>query len=200
MPGLGTTVQLPTFSFFGVDTTVSVPDGGSTYLGGVNRSSSGSNEFGAAPFGPFANRSYGSQTSASSMRVSAYIHDFQAMDEQLLNQPTAFNRGQNQPQVQMARAVGQRVEDARAASAGRPALDVAGLRAQRLEEERARNSESAGLMERGQAAESAGKLKVARLYYQMAYRKAEGDAKAQALARLEAISETKPAALAGTGR
>ncbi len=200
MPGVGTTVQLPTFSFFGVDTTVSVPDGGSTYLGGVNRASSGSSQFGAAPFTPFTNRSIGSQMSASSMRVSAYIHDFQAMDESLLNQPTAFNRGLNQPQVQVARAVGKRVEDAQAASAGRPALDVAGLRAQRLQEEQARNSESASLMERGQAAESAGKLKVARLYYQMAYRKAEGDAKAQALARLEAISETKPPALAESGR
>ncbi len=200
MPGVGTTVQLPSFSFFSVDTTVSVPDGGSTYLGGVNRASSGSNQFGAAPFMPFTNRSIGSQQSASSMRVSAYIHDFQAMDEYLLNQPTAFNRGLSQPQVQVAGAIGKRVEDARAAPAGRPALDVAGLRAQRLQEEQARSSESAGLLERGQAAEAAGKLKVARLYYQMAYRKAEGDAKAQALARLEAISPTQPAALAETGR
>jgi hypothetical protein len=184
---------------FGVGTTVSVPDGGSTYLGGVNRSSSGSNEFGA-PLTPFGNRSYGSQQSASSMRVSAYIHDFQAMDEYLLNQPTAFNRGLTQPQVQVARAIAERVEDARAAPAGRPALDVAGLRAQRLQEQQARSDESAGLLERGQAAEAAGKLTVARLYYQMAFRKAEGEVKAQALARLEAISETKPSTLAGTGR
>ncbi len=191
------TVELPTFSFFSVDTTVSVPDGGSTYLGGVNRASSGSSQFGAAPFLPFTNRSIGSQQSASSMRVSAYIHDFQAMDEALLNQPTAFNRGLTQPQLQVARAIGQRVQSAQA---GRGALDVAGLRAQRLQEEQARSSESAGLLERGQAAEAAGKLKVARLYYQMAYRKAEGDLKAQALARLEALSPTQPPALAETGR
>ena len=191
------TVQLPTFSSFGVDTTVSVPDGGSTYLGGVDRASSGSNQFGVGPFG---NRSIGSQQSASGMRVSAYVHDFQAMDEYLLNQPTAFNRGLTQPQGQVARAIGQRVEDARAAPAGRPALDVASLRAQRLQEEQARSSESAGLLERGQAAESAGKVSVARLYYQMAYRKAQGDAKAQALARLEALSQSKPQALAETGR
>jgi hypothetical protein len=197
--GVGTSVQLPTFSFFGVDTTVSVPDGGSTYLGGVDRASSGSNQYGA-PLTSFGNRSISSQQSASSMRVSAYVHDFEAMDQYLLSQPTAFNRGLTQPQVQVARAIGQRVEDARAAPAGRPALDVAGLRAQRLQEQQARSGEAAGLLERGQAAEAAGKLKVARLYYQMAYRKAEGDAKAQALARLEAISETKPPALAGTGR
>jgi hypothetical protein len=198
--GVGTSVQLPTFSFFGVDTTVSVPDGGSTYLGGVSRASSGSSQFGAAPFMPFTNRSIGSQQSASSMRVSAYIHDFQAMDEYLLSQPTAFNRGLAQPQLQVARAIGKRVESAQAAPTSGPALDVAGLRAQRLQEEQARSSESAGLLERGQAAEAAGKLKVARLYYQMAYRKADDDVKAQALARLEAISPTQPAALAETSR
>jgi hypothetical protein len=195
-----TAVQLPTFSFFTVNTTVSVPDGGSTYLGGVNRASSGSSQFGAAPFGPFTNRSIGSQQSASSVRASVYIHDFQAMDEYLLSQPTAFNRGLSQPQVQVAKAIGQRVQSAQAASSAPAATDVAGLRAQRLQEEQARSQDSAGLLERGQAAEAAGKLKVARLYYQTAYRNAEGDAKAQALARLDAISETKPPALAETGR
>jgi hypothetical protein len=194
-----TTVQLPTFSMFGVDTTVSVPDGGSAYLGGVDRASSGGNQFGG-PMAPFGNRSIGSQQSASSMRVSAYIHDFQAMDEQLLNQPTAFNRGLTPPQTQVARAIGQRVNSAQAAPAGQPAADVAGLRAQRLQEEQARSQESAGLLDRGQAAEAAGKLSVARLYYQMAYRKAEGDAKVQALGRLQALSQTKASALAETGR
>ena len=33
----GQTVQLPTFQSFSVQTTVSVPDRGSIYLGGVNR-------------------------------------------------------------------------------------------------------------------------------------------------------------------
>ena len=32
-----TTVQLPSFSIFSVNTTVSVPDSGGMYLGGVNR-------------------------------------------------------------------------------------------------------------------------------------------------------------------
>jgi hypothetical protein len=35
------TVQLPTFNFFTVRTTVSVPDSGGAYLGGVNRSAMG---------------------------------------------------------------------------------------------------------------------------------------------------------------
>jgi general secretion pathway protein D len=42
----GTTVQLPTFSFVNVSTTVSVPDGGTVLLGGIKRLNEGRNEFG----------------------------------------------------------------------------------------------------------------------------------------------------------
>ncbi|QDU91016.1 outer membrane porin HofQ [Pirellulimonas nuda] len=42
----GTTVQLPTFQFISVTTTVSVPDGGTVLLGGIKRLSEGRNEFG----------------------------------------------------------------------------------------------------------------------------------------------------------
>ena len=39
-------MQLPTFSFVTVTTTVSVPDGGTVLLGGIKRLSEGRNEFG----------------------------------------------------------------------------------------------------------------------------------------------------------
>jgi general secretion pathway protein D len=42
----GVTVQLPSFSFVSVTTTVSVPDGGTVLLGGIKRLSEGRNEFG----------------------------------------------------------------------------------------------------------------------------------------------------------
>ncbi len=42
----GTTVQLPTYSYVSVMTTVSVPDGGTVLLGGIKRLSEGRNEFG----------------------------------------------------------------------------------------------------------------------------------------------------------
>ena len=42
----GTTVQLPTFSFVTVTTTVSVPDGGTVLLGGIKRLSEGRDEAG----------------------------------------------------------------------------------------------------------------------------------------------------------
>jgi|GEM_PF-1612982 len=81
-------VQLPTHSYFGVGTTVSVPVGGSTYLGGVNRASSGITEYGT-PLLPFRNRSMGYNRSASSVRVSAYVHDFAEMERNLANNQIA---------------------------------------------------------------------------------------------------------------
>ena len=43
---LRVTVQLPSFSYVSVTTTVSVPDGGTVLLGGIKRLSEGRNEFG----------------------------------------------------------------------------------------------------------------------------------------------------------
>ena len=54
----GTTVQLPTFAFVTVTTTVSVPDGGTVLLGGIKRLSEGRNEFGVPVLSkvPYVNR------------------------------------------------------------------------------------------------------------------------------------------------
>jgi general secretion pathway protein D len=54
----GTTVQLPTFSFTTVTTTVSVPDGGTVLLGGIKRLSEGRTERGVPLLSkvPYASR------------------------------------------------------------------------------------------------------------------------------------------------
>ena len=54
----GTTVQLPTFSFVSVTTTVSVPDGGTVLLGGIKRLKEGRNEYGVPGLDkiPYINR------------------------------------------------------------------------------------------------------------------------------------------------
>jgi general secretion pathway protein D len=54
----GTTVQLPTFSFTTVSTTVSVPDGGTVLLGGIKRLSEARNEQGVPMLNkiPYVNR------------------------------------------------------------------------------------------------------------------------------------------------
>lgn len=48
-PAIGTTVQLPEVRFFQLNTTVSVPDGGSLFLGGVSSAASGQQTSGFWP-------------------------------------------------------------------------------------------------------------------------------------------------------
>jgi general secretion pathway protein D len=76
----GTTVQLPTFSYVQVTTTVSVPDGGTVLLGGIKRLSEGRNEFGVPILNkiPYLNRLFknvgiGRETQSLMMMVTPRI-------------------------------------------------------------------------------------------------------------------------------
>jgi general secretion pathway protein D len=76
----GTTVQLPTYSFISVTTTVSVPDGGTVLLGGIKRLSEGRNEFGVPMLNklPYINRLFknvgiGRETQSLMMMVTPRI-------------------------------------------------------------------------------------------------------------------------------
>src|SRR5262245_21900482 len=76
----GVTVQLPSFSFVSVVTTVSVPDGGTVLLGGIKRLSEGRNEFGVPLLSkvPYINRlfknvSIGRTTDSLMMMVTPRI-------------------------------------------------------------------------------------------------------------------------------
>jgi general secretion pathway protein D len=86
----GTTVQLPSFSFFTVSTTVSVPDGGTVLLGGIKRLSEGRNEFGVPILNkvPYLNRLFknvgiGRETQSLMMMVTPRII-IQEEEEELL--------------------------------------------------------------------------------------------------------------------
>jgi hypothetical protein len=86
-------VQLPTFQFFGISTTVSVPDSGAGFVGGTSSSSMSGFDHGFPGLGqfpvagrPFGDRAIASHTQSSGVSVSAYIHDFEAMDQALLGE------------------------------------------------------------------------------------------------------------------
>lgn len=88
-----TTVQLPTFNFTTVNTTVMVPDGGSVTLGGIDRIAEGSVERGTPLFGkiPFVNRLFknkgiGRNVSSSRIRAEAKIIIFDELEDELMNQ------------------------------------------------------------------------------------------------------------------
>ncbi len=73
-------MQLPTFAFVTVTTTVSVPDGGTVLLGGIKRLSEGRNEYGVPILDkiPYLNRLFknvgiGRDTSSLMMMVTPRI-------------------------------------------------------------------------------------------------------------------------------
>src|SRR4051812_20787869 len=84
-----TTVQLPSFSVFTVQTSVSVPDRGAAYLGGLNSGASSSSRFGN---GPLSNRGLGTSRTASGVSVSATIIDHDEIDRALLVEAAAKRR------------------------------------------------------------------------------------------------------------
>ena len=59
-------------------------------MGGINRASTGRNEFGVPglAFPGFQKRSIGQDMSASNVWATATIHDFDAMDQAILNSPS----------------------------------------------------------------------------------------------------------------
>ncbi len=191
-------VQLPTYSFFSTGTTVTVPDRGSVLLGGVKRSATGTSEFGI-PLTPFRNRAFGMERSAIGTSVSVYIHDFEALEEQLLSQSTAGGYAHG-PSPRAATWLGGEPWSAGrgASTAARPAPSVTQLQAVHAAEQAAWQEswkKDAGFYyERGQRAEQSGKPNVARIYYQMAARRADEPLKAEILARLAALESTSPAA------
>lgn len=79
----GQVVQQPVVGTTSVNTTVSVPDRGTTFMGGVSSAQSGRTQSGFGPFRSPPGLGYSRQ--ASSMSVGVYIHDLQAMDEAILN-------------------------------------------------------------------------------------------------------------------
>lgn len=176
-PG-ATTVQLPTWHMFGVGTSVNVPAGGSTLLGGVNRAEEMNNQFGAP--GLPGNRAMGRSVGASSVRATAQIHDMAEMDRQILA---------GAPQANSAPAAPPIARDA--SSAARGAMSVAEARRLHEAEQGGANDEIAQLFERAKNAAANGNPGAARVLYQMIAKKTDGPLRAQALERLAAITPSK---------
>lgn len=90
------TLQLPQVAVFNVQTVVSAPDGGSAFLGGIGRSSTGaitrgvpglSNIPGAGRL--FKNRAIGRETSNSSARAHVQVFSLQEMEKEVMAEARA---------------------------------------------------------------------------------------------------------------
>lgn len=84
--GQAVTVQQPSVGVFSVDTVVSVPDRGGMFLGGVG---SAGWESSSAGFGPLRSSAFSRFNTGSSADARVFIHDLEAMDEDLLSRPAA---------------------------------------------------------------------------------------------------------------
>lgn len=189
----GIVVQLPTVSMFGVFTTVSVPDSGRGLIGGVRRSSNGSTAFGPNVFGP--QRAFGRDHRAAGVHVTATIHELDEMDKALLAEGQGGKAGSSKRRV-LSSTDRSRLKLARAgrSSAGRPSGSVAEARRKRDEELQAKEQEALDFFAQAEDALADGKRSLAKSYFQMVARRANGELKEAALARLDdlAASAKKP--------
>lgn len=163
-------VQLPSYSVFGVATSVSVPDRGSISLGGVGRSSTGSRAFSPA-LGP-GNRAFGRNTNMSNATLHATIHDFDALDRATLA------RASRRPRFAASGDPRRRSTDSRfiaesTANSG-PKGSVADARRLRLIDAAQKDREALDELAHARRAAEQGKSGVAKVYYRIAARRASG--------------------------
>ena len=179
-----TTVQLPTFSFFTVNTTVSVPDSGGTYLGGLMRGFDSSRTRGVAPFPLLSSRGIASERSAGGMSVRAWIHDFRKMDEALLAEGarSGASDAATLKGVALSSSVNKTDEEA-------PLLSVTEIRRQNELADQAVVEEAKVFFAKAEEYEAAGKLGLAKLNYQRAASRESGELKQQALARIRSLAK-----------
>lgn len=88
---LQTSIQLPSVSFFSINTAVSVPDAGVARLGGVSRSGYGRTSYGVPGLGnvplvnrPFRNQAFGGFGSANQASIRVQIISNQELSDDLL--------------------------------------------------------------------------------------------------------------------
>ena len=183
-----TTVQLPTFNFFAISTSVEVPDSGQGFLGGVNSAASGSSQRGIPGLGfqPFSTHAIASTAHGGSMSVRATIHDFDAMDKALLGPNFQARAGAAPGGAQPAPGV------LATDSAGGSSL--AEIRRQQAAEDAVAEAEVRQIIDQGRAYEAAGKPGLAKIQYRMAARRAKGELQQQALANLQRLTAASQAA------
>lgn len=190
----GQTVQLPTYQFTTASTTVLVPDRGSTSLGGFGNSSSGSNALGIpGGVGPlFHSRSWGRSTGASSGRVHVTLIDHLSWDDAVrasAPRDPAFSVDQRRADWLSAN-VARYDPPPTFLSSSAPESLVASLEDIRRRNEvlaAERLTEADDYFRQGMRAEAEGKVGAARVYYQMAQRRAKGPRLEEIERRLAAL-------------
>ena len=202
------TIQLPTFSFFTVSTTVSVPDSGGAFLGGVRRSRSGMTSQGVPVLGKvpglsrlFRNKGIGSSHSSSGASVTATIIDHAEMDALLLAEAAgrrplgAAMTETDRKALVLSSHIGRAAEPGLRLGSAAPRESVAAIRLRNEVAARAHLAEMEDYWQRGQRAESLGRWGAARVCYDVIVRRGSGEVRDRAARRLAQLrTATKSAA------
>jgi hypothetical protein len=192
-------VQLPTFRFFGTSTTVLVPDRGSVVLGGNSSSAAASAQLGLPVLGRVpglapltANRSASRGTSAGNAAVTAYIHDFAALDEALLREPSLVKRANSLPPADnLATRHGNLALKAPAGKNAvvlRPNVSLAAIEQAKNAAQAERRHTALQNLALARSAAERGKIKVAQVYYRIAIDHATGSLQQEMRSELATLS------------
>ena len=202
-------IQLPTFRFFTVSTTVSVPDSGSAYLGGVRRARYGMTSRGVPGLGKvpgisrlFNNRGSGSSLTSSGASVSASIIDHAEIDALLLaeaagRRPTgAVLTVTDRKALILSSHIGRSTDVGLRLGGDGPRESVAAIRLRNEAVARAHTVEMQEYWQRGQRAESLNRWCAARVCYDIIARRGSGALRDRAVLRLAQLrAQAKAAAL-----
>jgi hypothetical protein len=177
-----TSVQLPTFNFFAVSTTIEVPDSGEGFLGGTSSSATGNSQRGIPGLGfrPFANSASASTGHGGGMSVRATIHDFDAIDKALL--------GNDFHNASAGASGGSHASPNVLATDSAGGSSLADIRRQQAADDAAAAEEIKRIIQRAHDYEAAGKPGLAKIQYQTAAHRATGALKQQALAELQRLN------------
>jgi hypothetical protein len=209
-----TTVQLPTFNFTTVQTTVSVPDSGTGYLGGIMRGAEGSNARGVPLLSnvPGLNRLFRNQAIGREFSNS----NFTVVPRIIIQEEEEFRQTGVSPETlaiyesQRMQAAGvdpqiagkadflsrnlARHEPPRAINPPKSSLPSADeIRRRQALAQQQEAAEAVEFFAKGEQAVAEGKPGVAKIYYQMAARRATGSLHVQVTERLASLASAKSA-------
>jgi hypothetical protein len=190
-------IQLPTFHYFTVSTTVSVPDSGGAFLGGVKRARYGMTSRGIPGLNKvpgisrlFRNRGSGASLTSAGASVTATIIDHAEMDALLLGEAagrrpagTALTATDRKALI-LSSHIGRPSEAGLRLGGGAPRESVAAIRVRNAEVARAHSVEMQKYWQRAQEAESLNRMGAARVCYDIIVRRGSGELRDQAAVRL----------------
>jgi hypothetical protein len=185
----GQVLQLPTFDYFSVRTSVMVPDSGGAFLGGIGRSAQRSRTYGLGRGPLVSNRMIESSSGASLASVHATIIDHEELDRVVR---AAAKGAAPSAEERRAAAASLRMQPSGDDPVGGSSLvSVAEARRRSAARKASVRSEAEALFADGQAAETRGEFGTARVFYQMADKRADGDLQQAIRARITALPDRK---------